>query len=74
MGEILTPTDACYKCDPNEFTLEAGADKWEDCPSEAVCLGGIDVFPTADYWRSGWDSKNFYQCRILDVCLGGEET
>ena len=32
------------------------------------------MFPKPDYWRSGWESRTFYKCLILDVCLGGAET
>ena len=40
-GEILTPNGACYVCDENEFSIKKGDTKCEDCPDEAVCLGGI---------------------------------
>ena len=60
MGEILTPSGACHKCDVNEYSIEAGADKCEDCPEEAVCKGGHDMFPKKEYWRNGWESDKFY--------------
>ena len=72
-GEVLTPTKACNVCSKNMYTLEAGADKWEDCPIEADCIGGMNIFPRENYWRSGKYSDEFYRCRLLDVCLGGEE-
>ena len=66
-GEILTPNFACFQCEANHFSLEVGSDNCEDCPNEAVCDGGINMFPKKDYWRSGWDSDKFYKCRILGV-------
>ena len=34
----------------------------------------MEVYPKREYWRDGWDSEDFYYCRLLGVCLGGEET
>jgi len=32
------------------------------------------VFPKEGYWRSGWNSSNFYECPIDIACLGGNKT
>ena len=66
-GEILTVTNTCYVCDENYYSIEAGATNCKECPEEAICLGGINMFPKKDYWRSGWNSDVFHECRVLDA-------
>ena len=63
----------CY-ANENEYTFEAGGSKCEECPEEAVCKGGTEIYPIAEYWRAKEDSDTFYECPVKGACLGGEDT
>ena len=73
-GEILEDEE-CKICDEEgtRYTFEASGNDCEDCPSEAVCLGGATVYPKEGYWRSAWNSSVFYECPVDIACLGGEQ-
>ena len=36
-------------------------------------MNGDKVYPKEGYWRSSWNSTNFYECPIDTACLGGVE-
>ena len=41
------------------------------CPDGAVCSGGDQIASKANYWRSNYQSDQFYSCRSPDVCNAG---
>ena len=51
LGEILTPSGGCFKCEENKYTFQAGGNTCNVCPDGAICEGGKDVYPRENYWR-----------------------
>ena len=77
LGEGLRETGACYECPQNTFLLEAPKvpEDCKPCPREkAYCLGGKQVGPQKNYWRSSASSYNFWPCPMQEGQCKGMDT
>ena len=43
-------------CDPGTFSLDWNSTVWYTCPSNANCLGGVQIYVNSGYWRSSTNS------------------
>jgi len=59
--------EKCHVCKAPKYSLNP-QEPCRDCPIEAVCLDGANVYPKAGYWRYDWLSSTFLQCPNPAVC------
>lgn len=64
IGEELLSTGACSYCQgPNYYSIEHNFTeevKCKNCPPQAKCLGGAQIFPLKNYWRSSNTTDKLY--------------
>ena len=66
------PSEACFPCEKDTYTFEAGGTVCDECPKGAICEGGANLTVEENFWRLNWDSEEYYSCPVLDACLGGK--
>ena len=59
----------CMRCEAPKYSLNP-EDPCVDCPMEAVCTGGAEVYPKEGYWRYDWRSNLFLECPNEKACVG----
>lgn len=64
--------DLCLRCQYGTFNLDGKQCK--ACPRGASCPGGETILSDNNWWRSGNDSLEFFQCRFPDVCKAGPKS
>ena len=69
LGEVLVDK-ACSVCPLNTYSLELGAALCRPCPSGAECLGGLQLYPLAGYWRASVTSDILWPCFSGQACSG----
>jgi hypothetical protein len=69
LGETFS-NKACVSCDKGQYSIDPTGPCLE-CLPEAVCYGNYTMVPKSGYWRSSIYSTTFYQCPLLESCIGG---
>lgn len=64
--------EKCQLCRAPKYSFSP-SESCKDCPSEAICTGGANVYPRAGYWRYNWLSTTFLQCSNPAACLSPTE-
>lgn len=59
----------CVECPYNTFNFDGEA--CQNCPKGALCPGGDQISSQQNWWRSSYNSTQFYACRTPDVCNAG---
>ena len=68
--QFIESENSCQKCPLGRYNFEENSRKCYNCPPNAICKGGAEVYVPRNFWRSGRFSINVYQCESLDICLG----
>ena len=70
-GEEYEQSGKCKTCDAGTYLLTAPSpnELCKTCKSEAVCLGGNQIYPLRGYWRGSTTSDDFLTCRNDVACL-----
>lgn len=69
IGETFS-NNACVICSKGQYSIDPNGPCLE-CLTEAVCYGNYTMVPKSGYWRSSMFSSIFYQCPLLEACIGG---
>lgn len=59
----------CVSCPFGSFNLDGGA--CQICPRGAVCAGGASIDALPNWWRSSYNSTEFFSCLQPGACEGG---
>jgi len=59
----------CVECPFNSYNFDG--EECVECPKGAFCPGGDQLSSQKNWWRSYYNSTNFYSCRTPDVCNAG---
>jgi hypothetical protein len=72
-GEQLKGSGACKKwTKPSYYLLEEPGEEvteWLPCQDNFLCLGGNEIYPKADYWRSSNQTDEFELWYADEACL-----
>lgn len=72
-GESMLSNGKCYHCQPGTYLIEHPEEPvpCKKCQDEvSMCLGGSEIYPKPNYWRSSNTSDNFIKCINEKACLG----
>ncbi len=72
-GEEYQSNGKCKKCEANDYYLLEAPNKPTFCKEcqkdKSQCLGGNEVYPLPNFWRSSNMSDDFLSCRNEVACL-----
>ena len=69
-GEIISGIN-CEVCRPGKYSFEIMAEECKDCPLNANCTEGDQIYLDSGFWRMYLNSTNIYRCLKPSACLGG---
>ncbi len=75
-GEIILNDNTCHKCKAgfysfaNPMLIERKYHKCSMCMPNAICLGGVEVYPIENYYKLSKTSTYMIQCFNERACLG----
>jgi predicted outer membrane repeat protein len=70
-GEIKLDTGKWSECSAGAYSLKWNSTVWEGCISDAVCLGGTEIYINNEYWRRSYNSTFVRQWLNPKACKGG---
>ena len=75
-GEIILNDNTCFLCKPgfysyvNPMLIEKKYQKCSICVSNAVCLGGNQLYPLSNYYKVFENSTYMTPCLSDGICTG----
>jgi len=69
-GEIVS-SNVCEVCRFGKYSFGEMAKECLECPKNANCSNGHEIYVNPGYWRSSIDSLQIYECPKPSACLGG---
>ena len=70
--KTLAGTGFCQVCPPLIYSFNLSFGPCRPCPSNAVCEGGSQLTPAADFWNSTRCSTQLHACPRKGVCFAND--